>query len=299
MVRLKLSNIQENCLSLGFEFLDEKYRNNSFKHTFKCLKHDQVFKSCFKSIHKGVGLRCCRLDRVKQWLDFRKHTISEVEDFCLKAGFRLIDKKYLHVNYRHFFRCLQHNRVHRASYKQIKRGIGLECCHKKITHSGSEEYTLGKLESLGFKLLGEFEGINSKTLIKCKKHGKTLLVTVRSIVRDHRKFSCCRAATKPLKKSRPKLSPKSSLWENDIKMASDFKCFVCKAKDLTDKSSVAVPVELDNKDGICLCSGCNVLFHKTYGFSGATQEQFEEFVASHKKDYGGRKAVFKKLNWNR
>jgi len=189
MIRSRLPQVQESCNDLGFEFLDEKYKNSSFEHTFKCIRHDQVFKSCLKSIRKGVGLRCCRLDRIKQWLDVRKHTPDQVQKFCSVAGFKLVDKEYLHINYRHHFRCLKHNKIHRASYKQIKRGIGLECCRRPAEKY--EARLVEKLKALGFKLLCEFDGINSRVLVKCIEHGQRSFVALRSITRDHKKLPCC------------------------------------------------------------------------------------------------------------
>ena len=297
MVRLKLSHVQESCLKLGFEFLDEKYKNNSFKHTFRCIKHDQVHKGCFIALRKGVGLRCCRLDRIKQWRDYRKHGIDEVRAACLDNGYELQDKEYLHINYKHHFRCLKHGQIHKASYKQIKRGAGLKCCHKKVKPS-SEDYLIDKLNDLGFSLLGKFDGINEKSMLKCKKHGKVFFSTIKSLVKDHKKPGCC---AEPVEPKTPKVvAPTDAAWRHETKEAAEFRCFVCRAKDLNDGNSVAHKVHIETEeeviDSMVMCNDCSLLFHKKYGFTGNTSDQYEEFCLEHSK-HTGIESTMRKIDW--
>lgn len=305
MVRPKLSHIKESCIKFGFELLDEKYKNNSFKHQFKCLKHNQIHRACFKVIKLGIGLRCCRLERLKSLNDFRRHNIDDVRKNSLESGFEFLDEKYEGINHKHFFKCLRHGRVNKASYKQIKRGFGLKCCHRTANSPVKKdinEFIFKKLDLLGFKLVGDYRGLKTKCLIKCKKHGKVNAVSVDSIINKKHRLPCCYKEHVVSSASRVKDITKEMAWRHETKSKNEHMCYVCRRKNLAENECVAYRFQLEDIGEIinpCLCSDCNVQFHKIHGFVGNTHEQFKEFIESFRKYPGGAGVVMRKIEWNK
>ena len=96
------------------------------------------------------------------------------------------------------------------------------------------------------------------------------------------------------------VAPTDAAWRHETKEAAEFRCFVCRAKDLNDGNSVAHKVHIETEeeviDSMVMCNDCSLLFHKKYGFTGNTSDQYEEFCLEHSK-HTGIESTMRKIDW--
>ena len=62
--RSSLDKIKNKCISLGFEFLSNSYKNRKQIYEFRCLTDNQIHKSVFANILSGHGLSCCKSRKI-------------------------------------------------------------------------------------------------------------------------------------------------------------------------------------------------------------------------------------------
>ncbi len=305
MKKMKLTTVEDLCLEKGLEFIDKKYANKSFQHEFKCLKHNKVYKSSTESIEKGCYLDCCNpMNKMK----FRKHTIKEVRETCTENGFDFMDDEYGGINKKHYFKCLEHREIHKSTYKNIKRGRGIHCCKRiKIVEKLrlSEDYVASKLQELKFKLIDNYKGLKNRHLIKCLSHNRIQVSTLDHILNKKKGLQCCKSEklrARPRRIHKKHRVAKTRDWKEEVKKKDDFICQICNKKKLDSKECVAHRVNENKKianeisNGKCLCFNCSSEFHKVYGFSDNTKEQFKEFSFSAYKKQREKPGRIMKLN---
>ena len=102
-------------------FLDSFYNGVHYRHNFKCLKDNEVHNSTFHAIfYDGKGLKCCK-----------RLSLKEVKERSLKNGFEFLDDDYKGSIYKHNFKCLKDNEIHKSNFPNINTGYGLSCCRKR------------------------------------------------------------------------------------------------------------------------------------------------------------------------
>ena len=62
---LTLQKVKQISLEKGFIFLNKEYGGCKLRYNFKCLKDNEIHKTTFDNIHRGKGLRCCGIRKLK------------------------------------------------------------------------------------------------------------------------------------------------------------------------------------------------------------------------------------------
>lgn len=79
---------------------------------------------------------------------------------------------------------------------------------------------------------------------------------------------------------------RSVKWGKLIKKRDNYICQICKSKENTHSHHLESyasnkELRLDVNNGICLCEKCHRLFHKEFGRTNNTKEQFEIFKSKY------------------
>ncbi len=233
--------------------------------------------------------------------NFRKHSLEEVKDYSSKLGFIFLDEKYEGVNHRHYFKCTVHNKISKATYKDIHKGLGLRCCkgvREAEKATVKEDYVIERLLKRDIKLLDTFTDIKKKHMVKCLKHNKIELSTLAKLLNKTQLHCCVEESMERKKKVKiaVKIDP---IWALCIRWVYANTCRVCRLKDLSNenyKSIYLSPSKEGNLDGVLMCKKCAVDFGKSNGFKDNTTEQFEQFYEEY-SGYRNQWCDIERLMW--
>lgn len=134
--------IQKTCDVFGFMLLDGVYKDARTPLTVKC-SNGHITKKSFTHINSGQKCRVC--------VGNFKIPIANIENECLKAGFKLISRSYNGVKIPLEVECQNGHR----SFKRIdhiRSGIGCKFCSGRVKHTLSEVKRI--IDCRGFRWLG-------------------------------------------------------------------------------------------------------------------------------------------------
>lgn len=88
---------------------------------------------------------------------------------------------------------------------------------------------------------------------------------------------------------------KDNLWRKTVYIRDNYTCQVCNAKSISGREvyliahhieayNTSPKLRYDINNGVTLCQGCHMNFHKLYGFGHNTKEQFFEYKANRIND---------------
>lgn len=301
---LTIEQVKVRCLDRGFELIDVKYSGSLIKHSFKCLKHNEIHSMVPSQLFRGSGPKCCGEEKINIRLKSQRPTIKNAKRQSLENGFKFLGTLMV-VSAKQEFKCIKHSEVHLSTLDRIRRGKGLKCCgieklkitqkNRKLTTKEVKERTLEK----GFEFIdNEYAGNQKNHLYRCLKHNDVYPSRPSNIFSGHR-LPCCKKEKRSGKnhpnwnlnltdkQRRSRHSDVTDNWKNQIKASAKRTCFACKKVDLIGRNCIAHHVEsyranpdLINEfsNGACLCLECHINFHKQYGYGNNTRLQFEKFL---------------------
>lgn len=146
----------------------------------------------------------------------KKLTLQEVKRRVKEKGFIFLDKEYNGNRNKYSFKCLKHNKIHKATYKQIESGSGLKCCGY-INRIRASQYTLKEVKKIslekGFEFIDNlYNGCRCKHRFKCLKHNEIHTTRFDSIV-GGRGLRCCLVSNNRKNSKRLALEQRLSLEE--------------------------------------------------------------------------------------
>lgn len=284
----------------GFEFLDDVFNGNKFKHNFKCIIDGEVHKTNFDGILRGKGLLCCKSRKLKK-------SIDEVRIIAMRNGFIFLDKKYINEEHNHNFLCKIDGEIHQARLHSIINGQGLKCCYiRKHKNLGEKrKYTFEEVRRIsiekGFEFLdSNYIDGNYRHNFKCMIDNKIYTGQFRTIVKGGG-LKCCRLRKISIASSgansnwwnplltqqdridRKRNSTKNQKWKNQVKKRDGNLCQICGTLNNIHvhhlenyAANKNLRYILDN--GITVCGKHHNLFHKLYGKKNKTTRiQFYKF----------------------
>lgn len=99
-----LENVIEIFKKYNIEFIDDTFQHTRFKHKFKCLKCDYIWRARFDSVRNK--LRCPKCARNKK-TENEKYSLEEVKEIFYKNNIEFLDDFYKNRNFKHNAKCLK------------------------------------------------------------------------------------------------------------------------------------------------------------------------------------------------
>lgn len=64
--RISSEEIKKKTLDKGFEFLDNEYLGNKYKHSFRCIVDNEIHQKSWNGLTRGEGLKCCQRRKLSE-----------------------------------------------------------------------------------------------------------------------------------------------------------------------------------------------------------------------------------------
>ncbi len=238
MKRLTLQEVKRRSKEKGFIFLDDEFIDSHYKHQFKCGIDKEIHTADFNHISSGYGLKCCALRKNKLNHENEKLSLQDVKNISKKNNLKFLDLKYEGRNFKHNFKCLIDNKIYKATFRNISKGHGLQCCKSRKL-----ALRLGNNNPNWNENISNEERINNTH----KRRKEIGLRNWRKLVKERDKNIC-------------------QICGSNVNInVHHLECY-SKNKEL----------RCDINNGICLDSKCHRKFHSLYG-KFTNKKQFYEF----------------------
>lgn len=124
-------------------------------------------------------------------------TLKEVERRSKEKGFIFLDEFYNNTRFKHNFKCIKDNEIHKSTFQSIQSGRGLKCCgERKCKLNGikrilSLKEVKRRSKEKGFIFLDkEFKGNRFKHNFKCLEDGEIHL-SLFGAIHNGQGLKCC------------------------------------------------------------------------------------------------------------
>lgn len=286
--------LQQYCSEFNMELLDEEYFNDQYRHKWKCIIHGTEHVARFTKIKTTGHLKCCTLAHKKQKM------IDSVNQLCDKLNITLVDE-YTKCEDKLQWKCNVHNEIYTTSKMILLTGSGvLPCC--KQQKAFDEVKRLANENGLEF-LDDYYNHQQYKHRWLCKKCN-VVNITTRAIILGGSLPNCCHiksisGSNNPRynhtvsdeQRETDRRSTKNKTWRQQVIKRDNCTCQCC---GVTIKDSKIVAhhifsyinnpdIRHDPDNGITLCVGCHINFHKKYLNGNNTKQQLDDFMFDYKE----------------
>jgi len=72
---LSITSAKSSALAMGFELISNNWLGSRKRYNFRCLKHDEIHESSWRSLTMCKSIRCCKLEKLSNYkhLSGKKH----------------------------------------------------------------------------------------------------------------------------------------------------------------------------------------------------------------------------------
>lgn len=287
-----MDQLQQWCTNNNIVFLDKQYVNNSYKHKWLCIKHNEIHTSRWDKIKATNNLKCCNVQNKQK----RKEIL--VENCCKKYNISLVGE-YKDSQIPTQWRCNIHNEVFTNTRHCIEHTRGKPPCCR----AGKHGHLLDDIKNFALQrnmcfVDEKFLGVAHKHNWKCNKHNKVnntkyCILVSGSLLRcceqelnsgtNHPNYNHSVSDDQRIKDRR---DDKNKQWRKSVILRDNLTCQKCKLTIIDVKlnahhmySYLEYPdLRHDVNNGITLCAECHINFHKIYKKINNTPQQILQYL---------------------